>query len=152
MTALIDLGAQVSSISSGFCDLLALEVHPVGRLLEHEGTGGSAILYLGYMEVNLQVPGIKSYTEDILLLVILTMTYSKKVPVMVGFKIMDQPIRMVTKEELVRATSTWKQTHFSVVMSGSLWLPHATSKEGGGVGKEVTPPQAPILQFIVGSV
>ena len=71
VTALIDLGAQVSSISSGFCDLLALEVYPLGRLLELEETGGSPILYLGYMEVNLQIPGIKGYNKDVLLLVIL---------------------------------------------------------------------------------
>ena len=31
VTALIDVGAQVSSINSGFCDLLALEVHPTGK-------------------------------------------------------------------------------------------------------------------------
>ena len=59
--ALIDSGAHVSSITSGFSDLLALEVHPLGRLLELEGTGGSVIPYLGYLEVNLQIWGIKSY-------------------------------------------------------------------------------------------
>ena len=59
VTALIDLGAQVSSISSGFCNLLALEVCPLGRLLELEGTGGSVIPYLGCVEINLQIAGIK---------------------------------------------------------------------------------------------
>ena len=34
---LFDLGAQVSSISPGFYELLTLEVHPLGRLLELEG-------------------------------------------------------------------------------------------------------------------
>ena len=76
VTALIDLGAQVSLISSGFCDLLALEVHPLGRLLELDDMGGSVIPYLGYEEVNLQIPGIKSYNQDVPLLVIPTMTYS----------------------------------------------------------------------------
>ena len=89
ITALIDSGAQVFSISSGFCDLLAIEVHPLGRLLELEGTGGSVIPYLGHIEVNLQIPGIKVYNEDILMLVIPTMTYSEKVLVMVGSKIID---------------------------------------------------------------
>ena len=97
MTALIDLGAQVSSVSSGFCECLTLEVHPLGRLLELEGTGGSTFLYPGYVEVNLQIPGIKGYNEDILLLVILTTTYSKKVPVMVGSKIIDRVMEMMTK-------------------------------------------------------
>ena len=100
ITALIDLGAQVSSISSGFCYLLTLEVHPLGRLLELEGTGGSIIPYLGYVEVNLQIPGIKSYNEDVLLLIIPIMTYSEKVPVMFRSKIIDQAMGMMTKGSL----------------------------------------------------
>ena len=59
MTALIDSGAQVSSIISQFCRDLALQIQPLGQFLEVEGTGGSAIPYLGFVEVNLQIPGIK---------------------------------------------------------------------------------------------
>ena len=118
--AFINLVAHVSSISSGFCDLLTLEVHPLGQPLELEGMGGSAILYLGYIEVNLQIPGIKGYNEDILLLVIPTMTYSEKVPVMAGSEIIDWVMGMMTKGELTRETVTWKQAHFGAVMSESL--------------------------------
>ena len=59
MTTLIKSGAQVSSVSYGFCEHMALEVNPLGRQLELEGTGRSAIPYLGYVEVNLQIPGIR---------------------------------------------------------------------------------------------
>ena len=59
MTALINLGAQVSSISSQFCEELTLQIQPLGRLLKLEGTGDSAITYLRYIEVNLQIPGIR---------------------------------------------------------------------------------------------
>ena len=106
------------------------------RLLELEGAGSSAILYLGYVEANLQIPGIKGYNGDVLLLVISTMTYSEKVPVMVGSKIIDRVIRMMTKGEPVRATVTWKQAHFGVVISGLFQLPHTDSKGNGEVGKE----------------
>ena len=82
-TALIDLGAQVSSISSQFCGDPALQIQPLGQLLELEGTGGSAIPHLGFVEVIFQIPGIKNYNEDVLLLVIPTTTYSEMVPVMV---------------------------------------------------------------------
>ena len=61
VTALIDSGAQVSSISSGFCEQMALMVHPIDQLVELEGTGGSAIPYLEYVEVNIQIPGIWGY-------------------------------------------------------------------------------------------
>ena len=77
MTALIDAGAQVSSISSWFCEELTLQIQPLNRLLELKGTEGSTILYLRFMEVNLQILGIKNYNEGVLLLVIPTMTYSE---------------------------------------------------------------------------
>ena len=122
-----------------FLYLLALEVHPLGRLLALERTGGSVIPYLGYVEVYLEIPGIKSYNEDILLLVISTTTYSEKVPVMVGSKIIDWVMAMMTKGDLARATATWRQAHFGAVMFGSLQLPCTTSQGDGKVGKEATP-------------
>ena len=101
---------------------MTLKVHPLGRLLDLEGTGGSTIQYLGYIEVNLQIQGIKGYNEDILLLVIPTMTYSEKVPVMVRSKIIDGVMGMMTKGKLLRATMTWKWAPFGVVMSRLLQL------------------------------
>ena len=86
-TTLIDSGAQVTSISSQFREELSLQIQPLGRLLELEGIGGSAISYLRFMEVNLQILGINNYNEDVLLLVIQTMTYSEKVLVMVWSKL-----------------------------------------------------------------
>ena len=106
VTALTNLGTQISSASSGFCKQMTLKVHPLDRLLELESTGGSAIPYLGFVKVNLQIPYIKGYNEDVLLLVIPTTTYSKKVPVMVGSKIIDRVMGMIIKVELARATMT----------------------------------------------
>ena len=64
------------------------------------------------------------YNEDVLLLVIPTTTYSEKVLVIVGSKIIYRAMGMITNGELVRATVTCKQAHFGAVMSGSLQLPH----------------------------
>ena len=125
MAALIDLGAHVSSISSQFCE--DLQIQPLSQLLELEGTGGSTIPYLRFMEVNLQIPGIKNYNEVVLLLVIPTMTYSETVLVMVGSKIIDRAMSAITKGELMKATTTWRQAHFGAVMSGSLQLLHTSS-------------------------
>ena len=103
-----DLGAQVTSVSSGFCKQMALKVHPLDSLLKLEVPGRPAIPSLGYGEVNLQIPGIRGYNKDVMLLVILTMTYAKKVPVMVGSKIMDSVMGIATKGELTKATATWR--------------------------------------------
>ena len=73
VTALIDLGAQVLTISVQLCEDLGLEIQPLGWLLEIEGTGGAAIPYLRFVEVNLQILGIRGYNEDVLLLATPTM-------------------------------------------------------------------------------
>ena len=70
VTALIDLGAEVSNISAKLCKDLDLKIQPLGQLLELEGPGGAAIPYLRFVEVNLQIPGIRGYNEDVLLLAI----------------------------------------------------------------------------------
>ena len=96
VAALIDLGAQVSSISPQFCEELTLQIQPPGQLLMLEGMGGAAIPYLRYVEVNLQIPGIKSYNENVLLLVIPTTTYSRTVLVVVGTKIINKALSLLT--------------------------------------------------------
>ena len=139
--ALINSNAQVSSVSSQLCKELALEIQPLGHLLELEGTGDSAIPYCGFMEVNLQIPGIQCYNEDMLLLVLPTTTYSKMVLVMVGSKIIDRALGLITKGKLEKATMIWRQAHFGAVMSGSLQLSHARLKQnrGGRRGRSFLP-------------
>ena len=137
VTALIDLGAQVLSISAQFCEELTLQIQPLGQLLEPEGTGGAAIPYLGFVEVNFQILGIRDYNEDVLLLVIPTMTYSKTVPVMVGTKIINKALSLMIAGELAKATMTWRQAHFGEVMSRSLQL-SCSSSDKSEVTRRVT--------------
>ena len=49
------------------------------------------------MEVNLKIPEIKNYNEDVLLLVIPTMTFSEMVPVVVGSKIIERTMSLMTQ-------------------------------------------------------
>ena len=107
VAALVDLGAQVSNISAQLCEELGLKIQPLGQLLELEGTGGAAIPYLRFVEVNLQIPGIRGYNEDVLLLAIPTMAYAEGVLVMVGSKIIDRALSCMTVGELAHATVTW---------------------------------------------
>ena len=97
------------------------------QLLELEGMGGAAIPYLRFVEVNLQIPGIRNYNEDALLLVIPTMTYSMTVLVVVGTKVIDKALSLMIVGKLAKATTIWRQTHFGAVMSGLLQLSHISS-------------------------
>ena len=128
-SALVDLGAQVSTMSAQLCEELGLKIQPLGWLLELEGTGGAAIPYLRFVEVNLQIPGIKRYNEDVLLLAIPTTAYTERVLVMVGSNIIDKALSCMTVGELAKATATWQQAHFGAVMSGSLQLSHSSSEK-----------------------
>ena len=60
---------------------------------------------------------------------------------MVGSKIIDRALRLMTKGELAKATTTWRQAHFGAVMSGLLQLTHKSSvktKMGEGIGHPST--------------
>ena len=129
VAALVNLGTQVSTMSTQLCEELGLKIQPLGQLLELEGTAGAAIPYLGFVEVNLQILGIRRYNEDVLLLAIPTTTYAERVLVVVGSKIIDKALSCMTAGELAKATATWQQAHFGAVMSGSLQLSHSSSEK-----------------------
>ena len=135
---LIDSRAQVSSIISGFCEQISPKIHPLNRLLKPEGPGGLANWYLGYVKSQLtNTRDKRGYNEDVLLMVIPITTSAETVPVMIGSKIIDSVMTVIMKGELVRATMTWRHTHFSGVMSQSLQLPQ---KHIGGQSSAKGPP------------
>ena len=74
--ALIDSGAQISTITIEFVKQLGLKIHQLDRILKFETTGGGDIPYMGYVEVNLKIPEIKALNEDVLILVIGDSTYA----------------------------------------------------------------------------
>ena len=87
--ALIDSGAQVSTITDHFARELRLEVRDVGTLLNLEGTGGGEVPYSGYVEANLKIPSMPNFSRDILLLVVPNSRYGEKVPVALGTLAID---------------------------------------------------------------
>ena len=107
VTALIDSGAQVSNISAQLYKDLDLKIQALDWLLGLDGTGGAAIPYLGFVEVNLQILGIRGYNENELLLAIPTMAYTEGVLVVVGSKIIDRALSCMTVGELAHVTVTW---------------------------------------------
>ena len=141
VTTLINSGAQVSSITSQFYEDLTLQIQPLGRLLELEGTGGSAIPYLGYVDANLQILRIKKYNEDILLLVIPTRTYSEKVVVMVRSKIIDWVMGVITKGELAKVPWPGDRLILGLSCPGHYRCPILAQMELGWKNRWSIPPQ-----------
>ena len=127
VVVLVDLGAQVSTMSAQLCEELGLEIQPLGQLLELEGTGGVAIPYLRFVEVNLQILGIRRYNEDVLPLAIPTMAYAEKVPVVLGSK-KNKALSCMIVGELAKATATWRQAHLEQLCQGYCSYPAAAQR------------------------
>ena len=66
VTALVDLGAQISAVSIAFVKCHNLPIWQLQQLLDFEGFGGVDIPYIGYTQIQLQIPGIEDYDKDIL--------------------------------------------------------------------------------------
>ena len=78
------------------------------------------IPYLGYVEVRMQIPGINSFYQDVLMLVSHTTTHChKRVPIHMGSRIIDQIVRSLAEEELKSLSQSWKLAYVSSVLSKS---------------------------------
>ena len=106
---LVDSGAQISSISDKFAKLLGLKIRKLETLLDLEPTGGGSVPYEGYVELRLQIPNVRAFDMDVLMLVIPESEYAKRVPVTIGTLHIDEIINLITDEELKQADHNWQR-------------------------------------------
>ena len=80
--ALIDSGAVISMMSKGYCDEHGYETQCLDQLVPIEGSGGADVPYLDYIEVRMQILGIRSFDQDVLIFVSYPTThYHRRVPI-----------------------------------------------------------------------
>ena len=85
-----------------------------------EGSGGAHVLYLGYVEVRMHIPGINSFDQDVLMLVSDTTTlYHKMVPIQIGSCIFNQVTHCISEDELQSLSQSWKLAYISTIISKS---------------------------------
>ena len=82
-TALYDSGAEIQLISKEFCEENNLKIHPIEKLTECSTMSGDILGYVGFVEVNVQIPG-RDFSEDHLFLVTSEISHQKEIPVVVG--------------------------------------------------------------------
>ena len=115
--ALIDSGAMISMMSKGYCNDHGYEIQPLDQLVPMEGSGGAVVHYLGYVEVRMQILGISSFDQDVLMLVSHTTAhYHRWVPIQVGSRIIDPATNCITKEELKSLPQSWKLAYISTII------------------------------------
>ena len=84
VTALVDSGAQISAVSMVFAKCHNLPIWQLQQLLDFEGFRDVDIPYIGYTQIQLQIPGVKDYDKDILVFIQKDSHYSEQVLVILG--------------------------------------------------------------------
>ena len=109
VTALLDTGSQVTHISEAFCQANNIQIHPLDKLVEIEGTGGNIIKYIGYIEATLILPlGSQSFEIEALLLVLPSTDYQQRVPIAIGTTITDMVVDFINKIKPDNLSKSWK--------------------------------------------
>ena len=109
VTALLDTGSLVTHISEAFCQTNNIQIKPLDKLVEIEGTGGDLIKYIGYIEATLTLPlGSHSFEIEALLLVLPSTDYQKRVPIAIGTTITDMAVEYINKSKPENLSKSWK--------------------------------------------
>ena len=108
VTALVDSGAQISTVSMAFVERRGLPIWQLQQLLDFEGFGGVEVPYTGYTQLQLKILGIKDYDKDILVFIQKDSKYSEQVPVVLETLHIKDVIQSATKEELVKLGDAWE--------------------------------------------
>ena len=108
--ALVDSGAQISTITIEFVKQLGLKIHQLDRILKFETTGGGDIPYTGYVdvEVNLKIPEIKAFNEDVHMLVIDDSACNHPVPIQLGTLHIDRALDLISNTEITQLSTKRK--------------------------------------------
>ena len=116
VTALIDNSAQMNTVTPSFVRQRGLEVGSIDDLNRHCGripvscSGGYYTEPLGYVLIRVQFPGMPSYDEQQVALVIWDGSeFSRRVPFIVGTPIIDRVIRALKESKTETALEDWQR-------------------------------------------
>ena len=105
---LVDSGAQCSSITLDKVRELGLELKGLDTL-KLRGWGGVEAPYLRYTECRLEIPEIKGFNEDVLMLVVNDTEYGARIPVLLGMLHINMILDKATLEEIKNLPAAWRR-------------------------------------------
>ena len=108
--AIIDSGSQLSSISLAWVKKLNLKPQQLWSILQIKVSRGLDVPYLGYGETCLEVPEIKAFDIDVLLLIVPDSAHTRHTPITLGTLHIDMAIKLATKKELENLNKQWKRS------------------------------------------
>ena len=116
--ALMDSGAQISTITIELVKQLGLNIHQLDRILKFETTGGGDIPYMGYVGTILKIPETRAFDEDIILLVIENSEYAQWVHIQLGALHIDKILNLVKEKEILQLNKKWRQSKIASLLMG----------------------------------
>ena len=116
ITSLVDSGVCMSAMVKSFAEELRLEIKPLKTILDIEGTGGGAVPYHGYVECPLQLPQIKKFDVDVLMLVINDSAYGMRVPIQIGTLHIDMALELATEAEMKKLSCKWDRAKMATAL------------------------------------
>ena len=117
--ALIDSGAQLSTMSEALVQALKLPIYNLNTLIKAEVSGGNTI---PYVEARLQIPGIQVMNKDSLFMVSNNSPYMDRVPIQLGTLHIREAMKSATQDELAKLSIAWKTVGFPSHRSKNLTL------------------------------
>ena len=131
-SGLLDSGAQMLTIAISQAKKMGLKIQNLENMLDIEGGGGIAIPYIGYVEVQLQIPEIKNYKENALMMVMNDSRYGDKVPFAIGTIHIHAALKKMTKEEWKNMTQSWQSVALPAYASKALGMEDFSLDNVGG--------------------
>ena len=116
ITSLVDSGACMSAMVKSFAEELQLEIKPLKMILDIQATGDGAVPYHGYVECRLQLPQIKKFDVDVLMLVIDDSAYGMHVPIQIGTLHIDMALELATEAEMKKLSRKWDQAKMATAL------------------------------------
>ena len=114
--ALIDNGARFNTVTPAFVKKRGLVVGSIADLNKHRGripvscSGGYYTEPISYVMVRVQFPGIPSYDENQMALVIRDGSeFSRRVPVIIGTPTIDQVVWALKESEFDTIPEEWQR-------------------------------------------
>ena len=120
--ALIDSGAQLSTMLEALVQALKLPDHNLHMLIEAEVFGGNTIPYVGYVEARLQIPSIQAMNKDSLFMVSNNSPYMDCVPIQLGTLHIREAMKSATQDELAKLSIAWKTASFPSYLKKNITL------------------------------
>ena len=96
---------------------MSLKIHSLDNLLDIEGSGGVSIPYIGCVEVNFNIPEIKAYNEDVLMMVMNDSRYGDIILFVIGTIHTHAALEVITDDEWKNLSLAWKSAALSAYTS-----------------------------------